>query len=262
MGTEANYALKNKEDINNKIKEKNRKLKKGNNSILPIPKDISEVSHHQKKHSSSIQSRTNTNFDEEKTENKMLAEKLGKCLTKLRIEGQFPLELSEKDLVSLIAGVKNSGTRSSGSRILLSTKQHKDIIDNAIAQAISVYIPEKILKSEGKRIKGREQIKLTSYTNSCQTSISNKEKKYNTRSCITSSCDNIQKGVSNEPRRKSKRHDKSIISSGQDYGAGNLDMITLTKKLRSTLKKQDCANNTIHDCRRFINSAIISLQNN
>merc|ERR1712161_85101 len=24
----------------------------------------------------------------------------------------------------------------------------------------------------------------------------------------------------------------------------------------------DCANNTIHDCRRFINSAIISLQNN
>jgi len=216
---------------------------------------------------------------------------------------------------------------------LLSTKQHNVIIDNAIAQAISVYIPEKILKSEGKRIKGREQIKLTSYTNSCQTSISNKEKicntrsclislpenlqicvssetkdsvsqhqmatnsqnieenhlkaladddifhpklpetskstsisdreeQYNTRSCITSSCDNIQKGVSNEPRRKSKRHDKSIISSGQDYGAGNLDMITLTKKLRSTLKKQDCANNTIHDCRRFINSAIISLQNN
>ena len=94
------------------------------------------------------------------------------------------------------------------------------------------------------------------------TSISNKEEQYNTRSCFTSSCDNNQICVSNEPRRKSKMHDKNIISSGQDYGAGNLDIITLTKKLRSTLKKQDCANNSIHDCRRFINSAIISSQNN
>ena len=94
------------------------------------------------------------------------------------------------------------------------------------------------------------------------TSISNKEEQYNTRSCFTSSCDNNQICVSNEPRRKSKRHDKNIISSGQDYGAGNLDIITLTNKLRSTLKKQDCANNSIHDCRRFIISAIISSQNN
>ena len=58
---------------------------------------------------------------------------------------------------------------------MLSTKQHNDIIDNSIAQAISVYIPEKILKSEGKRIKEKEQIKLISYTNICQTSISDKD---------------------------------------------------------------------------------------
>ena len=58
--TGATYALKNKEEIENIIEEKNRKLKKGKNSILPIPTDIAEVSHHQTKRSSSILSRTIT----------------------------------------------------------------------------------------------------------------------------------------------------------------------------------------------------------